>query len=399
MANDKATPHHRKRRILKILLGLLILLIAFRIALPYIVLEQANKRLKTMPDYYGHIDDIDIALLRGAYTIKDIYIDQKDSVTKERTPFMAADALDLSVEWRALFKGRIVGEIVMERPIVRFTKEAVEPGEVAEDTVQLADLLKDFMPIQINRFEVHNGSFQFNDPTTEPNVFLKMDNIQMRAENLKTVRDEDVLLPAFVTMDADVYGGHLVLDMDLDPLAEESTFDMAAELTRADLTLFNDFFEAYAKVDIEKGYFGMYTELAANDGKFLGYVKPIIEDLKVLGPDDKDKSLPEQVWQGLVGFGAMLLTNPREDQIATRVPLEGDLSKPDVRTWYAVIDLLRNAFIQALQPEIENTINIADVNEGVEEDDRSFFQRLFKGQGPDRQELKEKRKKRREKKE
>ena len=399
MANDKATPHHRKRRILKILLGLLILLIAFRIALPYIVLEQANKRLKTMPDYYGHIDDIDIALLRGAYTIKDIYIDQKDSVTKERTPFMAADALDLSVEWRALFEGRIVGEIVMERPIVRFTKEAVEPGEVAEDTVQLADLLKDFMPIQINRFEVHNGSFQFNDPTTEPNVFLKMDNIQMRAENLKTVRDEDVLLPAFVTMDADVYGGHLVLDMDLDPLAEESTFDMAAELTRADLTLFNDFFEAYAKVDIEKGYFGMYTELAANDGKFLGYVKPIIEDLKVLGPDDKDKSLPEQVWQGLVGFGAMLLTNPREDQIATRVPLEGDLSKPDVRTWYAVIDLLRNAFIQALQPEIENTINIADVNEGVEEDDRSFFQRLFKGQGPDRQELKEKRKKRREKKE
>ena len=399
MANDKATPHHRKRRILKILLGLLILLIAFRIALPYIVLEQANKRLKTMPDYYGHIDDIDIALLRGAYTIKDIYIDQKDSVTKERTPFLAADALDLSVEWRALFKGRIVGEIVMERPIVRFTKEAVEPGEVAEDTVQLADLLKDFMPIQINRFEVHNGSFQFNDPTTEPNVFLKMDNIQMRAENLKTVRDEDVLLPAFVTMDADVYGGHLVLDMDLDPLAEESTFDMAAELTRADLTLFNDFFEAYAKVDIEKGYFGMYTELAANDGKFLGYVKPIIEDLKVLGPDDKDKSLPEQVWQGLVGFGAMLLTNPREDQIATRVPLEGDLSKPDVRTWYAVIDLLRNAFIQALQPEIENTINIADVNDGVGEDDRSFFQRLFKGQGPDRQELKEKRKKRREKKE
>ncbi len=398
MANDKATPH-RKRRILKILLGLLILLIAFRIALPYIVLEQANKRLKTMPDYYGHIDDIDIALLRGAYTIKDIYIDQKDSVTKERTPFLAADALDLSVEWRALFEGRIVGEIVMERPIVRFTKEAVEPGEVAEDTVQLADLLKDFMPIEINRFEVHNGSFQFNDPTTEPNVFLKMDNIQMRAENLKTVRDEDVLLPAFVTMDADVYGGHLVLDMDLDPLAEESTFDMAAELTRADLTLFNDFFEAYAKVDIEKGYFGMYTELAANDGKFLGYVKPIIEDLKVLGPDDKDKSLPEQVWQGLVGFGAMLLTNPREDQIATRVPLEGDLSKPDVRTWYAVIDLLRNAFIQALQPEIENTINIADVNEGVGEDDRSFFQRLFKGQGPDRQELKEKRKKRREKKE
>lgn len=350
-----------------------------------------------MPDYYGHIDDIDIALIRGAYTIKDIYIDQKDSATNERTPFMAADALDLSVEWRALFEGRIVGEIVMERPIVRFTKEAVEPSEVAEDTVQLADLLKDFMPIEINRFEVHDGSFQFKDPTSQPNVFLKMDNIQMRAENLKSIQDEDVLLPAFVTMDADVYGGHLRLDMDLDPLAEEATFDLAAELTRADLTNFNEFFQAYAKVDIEKGFFGMYTEVAANDGKFLGYVKPIIEDLEVLGPQDKENSLPEKLWEGLVGLGSMLLTNPREDQIATRVPLEGDLSKPDVRTWYAVIDLLRNAFIQALQPELENTVNISDVQAGLAEDDRSFFQRLFKGQGPDRKELKERRKNRREK--
>ena len=49
------------KRWLKILLGVLIVLVAFRLALPYIVLRYANKTLAEMDGYYGHVEDIDIA--------------------------------------------------------------------------------------------------------------------------------------------------------------------------------------------------------------------------------------------------------------------------------------------------------------------------------------------------
>ena len=56
----------------KILICIVVLLIAIRIVLPYIVLHYANKTLANMKGYYGHIDDIDLSLYRGAYIINDI---------------------------------------------------------------------------------------------------------------------------------------------------------------------------------------------------------------------------------------------------------------------------------------------------------------------------------------
>ncbi len=396
MSKEKVERPGKKRQLWKILLVILVVLIAVRIALPYIVLDQANDRLKSIPGYYGHIDDITISLFRGAYGIHDYYLDKQDTVTKVRTPFVAGEDIDLSLEWKALFEGRIVSEIVLERPIVRFTKEYAEPEEIAEDTVELVDLLKDFMPIDVNRFEVYNGAFQFNDPTSSPQVHLSMENVEIHAENLSSVRNNAQLLPAWVSMDADVYRGHFMLDIDLDPLAGSPTFDLAATLEGTDLTLFNEFFQAYANFDVQQGTFGLYTEIAAKDGKFLGYVKPVIKDIEVLGPQDRDKSIGKKLWEGLVGLGGMLLTNPKEDQIATRVPLEGDLRRPDVRTWYAIIDLLRNAFIRALEPQVDNEINIAEVPGGWKEDDRGFFARLFEGEEGDDPERLERRKQRRE---
>lgn len=76
MANSTKRTH--KRRILYIVLGsLLVLFIAFRIALPYILLRYVNRQLTLIEGYTGHIDDIDVALYRGAYTIKTIRLDKK----------------------------------------------------------------------------------------------------------------------------------------------------------------------------------------------------------------------------------------------------------------------------------------------------------------------------------
>lgn len=106
---------------------LVALVIAIRIALPYVILHYANKTLATMDGYRGHINDIDLAIIRGAYNIDSIYLHKYDSSSQRETPFFAAKTIDLSIEWKSLFKGSIVGELEFGQPMLRFTKDKVEP--------------------------------------------------------------------------------------------------------------------------------------------------------------------------------------------------------------------------------------------------------------------------------
>ncbi len=48
----------------------------------------------------------------------------------------------------------VVGEVVMTNPMMRFTKDKVEPKQVKKDSAKFDKLADDFMPLKINRFEI-----------------------------------------------------------------------------------------------------------------------------------------------------------------------------------------------------------------------------------------------------
>lgn len=369
------TPKKKRRiRIRNIIIIIVVILVAARILLPYVVLHYGNKTLANMEGYYGHIDDITISLYRGAYTIHKFYINKVDSATTEQTPFISSEIIDLSVEWRALFKGRIVGELEFTTPKVLFTKDKVEPEQIQKDTTDFKEILDDFMPLKINRFEVNQGEIHYIDETSSPKLDLFLDQAYILAQNLSTVQDTSDL-PSRIGANAKVYGGTITLDVKLNAL--DNIFDMSAELKDMNLPEFNEFFQAYASMDVSEGTFGLFTEIASKQGKWVGYVKPVINDLKVIGPEDKDDSFWNKVWEVIVGGAGLILKNPPKDQIASKIPIEGDLQGTDVSTWYAIIQLLRNAFVQALYPAIDNEISLATLNREMEDSSKNFFQRVF----------------------
>ncbi len=369
------TGQRRKRfRILLTILGSLILI---RIALPYVLLHLANQRLAQMEGYNGHIADLDLALYRGAYRIEQFHLEKVDRVSQEETPFLAAELIDLSVEWKALLDGGLVGELEIARPMLRFTKDKAEPGDIQKDTVGLGELLKDFMPLRINRLELHEGRIEYADEGSKPPLELALTNVQAIAKNLSSVAEEGKLLPAKVNATAMLYGGATTFNMALDPLSQQSLFDMDLTVEGMELPKVNDFFQAYADFDVNKGSLSLYTEMATRDGAFKGYVKPVIKDLDVLGKEDRKDNVLRKLWEGIVGTAGDVLTNPRKDQIATKVLLEGRLNGPDVRTWTAVIQLLRNAFIRALEPAIDREITIGSMLQGPKTDDGGFLKNLF----------------------
>jgi hypothetical protein len=372
MANKSS----RSKKTLWAVLIAIAVIVAIRLALPYVILHYANKTLANMDGYYGHVDDIDLAIIRGAYKINHIFLNKVDSVSQRQTPFFSSEVIDLSVEWRALFKGSIVGEVIMEEPMLRFTKDKVEPKDVRKDSTDLKELLDDFMPLDINRFEARDGRIQYIDETSKPKVDIQLSNANIVALNLRNSYDSTELLPASIRADAEVYGGTLNLNCRLNPLADVPTFDMNAEVKNTQLVKVNDFFKAYAKADVNKGTFGLYTELAAKEGKFSGYVKPLIKDLDVLGAEDRKDNILKKLWEGLVGTVGEVFENQPKDRLATKIPLEGTVKQLDTNVWYAIGVVLQNAFIRALQPSIDQEINIATVDT-KQDHKKNFLEKVF----------------------
>lgn len=393
----KRASQGKNRRGLKILLAVVIVLVVARLILPYVVLRYANKTLANMKGYYGRIHDIDIALMRGAYRMDSIYLNRVDTVTQKQTEFFAASGIDLSIEWKALLHGSVVGELVFESPMIRFTKDKVEPADVRSDSTGFRKLLGDFMPLQVNRFQVDNGRIRYIDEHSQPPVDIAMTNTNVLALNLRNSYDSAAMLPATVTANATIYEGSLDVNMKLNPLADDPTFDLNAEVKNTDLVQLNEFFQAYAKIDVNKGRFGLYTEVAAKEGRFNGYVKPLIQDLDVLGKEDRDDNIFRKMWEGVAGGVGEIFENQRKDQVATKLEFQGDLKNPRTGTWSAIINVLENAFIQAIQPSIDYEINLASVDSSKKEK-KGLLAKAFGTDDSDKKESKEDKKAERKKK-
>ena len=364
-AKAPKTPKQRRRRkIVWIVVGsLLVILIALRIALPYILLRFVNKELQTIPGYTGHVDDIDVALIRGAYTIKTIKLDKTGG--KIPVPFFSAETIDLSVEWPALFHRRIVGKIIVQHPIINFAKGPTrETSQTEIPTQSWTAVVGKLMPLKINRFEIMDGEVHYRDFYSDPKVNIFATGVHILATNLSNALKQSVELPSTVEATCSgIYGGHATLHMKLDALDSIPTFEAKAELLDMDVAKLNDFLSAYGKFDVKQGSLSIYTEAAAKDHKLTGYAKPIIKDLRVVNWKE-DKSHPLKLaWEALIGAVNWVVKNKGKDQLATRIEFSGDLRDPNISIWYIIGQVLRNGFIQALYPALENSVNINSVNE------------------------------------
>ncbi len=369
---------HKKKRLRIIITSIIIALIAFRLLLPYIVLKYVNKKLGELKEYYGHVEDIDIALLRGAYVINDIKLVKigNDQGKNDTIPFFRSREIDLSVQWKAIFKGSVVGEIYVEDPVLNFVKGKHKNEDAKADTADFRQLIKDLMPLTVNHFEITNGQIHYIDPFSKPRLDVALKELKVVAENLSNANDSTKKLPAHAEATGKAYEGDFKLKVDFDALQKTPTFDMSAEITHVNLVLLNDFLKAYGNFDVKKGDFGIYTEFAGKDGGFGGYVKPILKDLDIVQWNKEEGDFKQILWETLIGSAAALLENKNKDQLATKVEIQGKFENPDINLWRAISYVLRNAFVHAIKPSIDNTININKLDDSK---DKTFLEKIFGG--------------------
>ncbi|WPP48172.1 DUF748 domain-containing protein [Catalinimonas niigatensis] len=341
---------------LAIILGIFL---ALHFLLEPLVERFVNKKLSNLEEYTGQIEDVDIHLYRGAYRIKNLNIRKIEGDTEK--PFVEIDTIDLSVEWNAIFKGEIVGDVVISRPVVNFvaTKEIPNDEEQSGEEVNWTEQLQELMPLTINRFEIREGNITYSDPSTDPKVEAYLENLDLLLENISNVEDSTVALPSSLKATATTLGGgNIDLNMKMNLLNEIPEFTSSLELSDLDLTALNELFEAYANFDVQNGTFAMISEITVEDQQIGGYIKPFFENLDVFSfeedvVEEEEKGFFGKIWEALVGAGSEVLENQPRDRVATEVPIQGSLDQPDVDVSVTVWNVFRNAFVEAIQKEFE----------------------------------------------
>ena len=338
-------------------LALVVLAVLARAAMPYVLLRYVNRTLEDLEGHTGHVDDIDVALLRGAYRIEGVTVRDVDSGASD--PLLTIAAIDLSVQWKALLDGAVVGEVALIEPHLNL-RARVSSETGAEDDQQLGqeadwtEALDELFPVSINRFEVHDGTIELRPLDGEPPVDLSLTHLNALATNLSTVRDPDKDRPADFEATATVLeSGTWRVEGVLDPLAPSPDARVATRLAGVELRALNPILRTAASIDAEAGTLELVAEMDVADGRFEGYVKPLLRDVEIYDLGEDDEGLLGQIWEALVGVTAELLENQPKDQLATKIPLEGSLDDPETDVWETIWNVLRNAYVEAFRPVLE----------------------------------------------
>ncbi len=358
----------RRNRWLLIVGIVVVLLVAARLALEPILLDYANKKIDALNAYGGHIGDLDLALLRGGYDIKDIEIVKTGS--GQPVPFFKADRIEATLEWRSLLHGQLVAEADLFRPQANLVKAESEQKSQLGKEVNWVDQFKELFPFRFNTVRVHDGTVTFRAPGIQTKDALTARHIDGQLTNLTNVADSHKETFARFHFTAKVLdGGSAKVDGGMDPLAVKPTFDLNLSVKNVQLPQVNPWLTRFIKADAESGEFELYTELAAADGKFKGYAKPVMRDVNIYSSEEPEKNPLKRLWEGLVDVAANIFENRQEDQVAARIPLSGTIEHPNTDLFATIGSVLHNAFVSAFARSLEGSISVRSVRESLKGDD------------------------------
>ena len=338
--------------------GLVVLLVALHIALPYLVRDYLNDKLADMGDYRGEITDVDLALWRGAYKINGLKIVKVDG--KVPVPFVDAPTIDLAVSWHSLwYDHAVVAQVQFINPEVNFVdgganKQNSQTGQGTDWREQLGKLL----PITLDEVRINDGKVSFRNFNSKPPVNMNATQVNASIFNLTNVVDTEGKRDARFEGKA-LLLGHAPLETTatFDPLSNFEDFEFRLRAKGIQLKRMNDFASAYGKFDFNAGHGDVVIEAEANKGQLKGYIKPLLRDVDVFNwqqdVENEKKGLFRSVWEALVGGTETVLKNQNKNQFATRVELSGNVHQKNISAFEAVLQILRNGFVQAFNARYE----------------------------------------------
>jgi hypothetical protein len=358
--SGSAKPHRSHRGWIIAGVVVVVVLLVIRFAGSPVAEWALNRKLASLPGYTGHAEGVKLALWRGTVDVTNLVLFERGHEKEE--PVMRIKKAAMSVSPATLLSGKLGGAATIdgaEVTVVTREEDKNKPKEPLDEKVKKVerwqDTFREAMPMELTRLEVKNSRFRYLDRTKQPNVDVGIENLRSLAVDLQNrPKANGDPLPAKVEVNGVVTGnGQLHASVQLDPLGQPPHFAANFEIRQLQLPAFNSFLLAYANADVSKGSFEMYSEINADKGAYNGYVKPLFKDLDFRTASDKDKNAVQLLTKKVVAGVASILKNDDRDQVATKAPFAGNFADNKVDIWTTIVNLFRNAFVQAIRGGLE----------------------------------------------
>ena len=210
--------------------------------------------------------------------------------------------------------------------------------------------------IRVREFDVTHSVFSYTDQTKDPNYHLFINDANLVVKNLSNHQEHG---QADAALEGKFMGsGNAKVSAAFLASHSGPAFNMNVALQNTDLTLLNDLLRAYGRFDVAAGKLSVFSQINVKHADITGYVKPMFSDLQVYSyAKDKNTGVLHQAKEMVIGGTAHLFKNRGTQQVATDVDLNGKLTSPDVSTWQAIGEVLKNAFIQAILPGFDRSVS------------------------------------------
>jgi hypothetical protein len=210
--------------------------------------------------------------------------------------------------------------------------------------------------IKLHELAIHNSRLAFNDETSDPAYMLFIANTNMTLTNLSNHEEHGQsrvdLTGKFMGSGVTRVYGIFVAS------GSGPEFATNIEILNTDVTALNPLLRAHGRFDVAQGLFTVYAQLGVKNNRMNGYVKPMFSNLKVYDyQKDKNKGVLQQAKKMIIGAAAHVFKNRQTQKVATQVNLNGTLKNPNVSTWEAFVEVVRNAFIQAILPGFDHEVH------------------------------------------
>lgn len=348
---------------LKLVIILVLVLICLRATAPFAVKHLVNNALANQTSITGHIGDVDLHLYRGAYEIENIEIYSID-INQNKHPFIVMDKLDISVLWSPLLRGQIVSKMTMYRLDLSIHDTEPEPISNKTDVAKSktwVDLANDLTPFSIDEIVLYDSKITLKTSNESAIKTTYIDEIYGLVTNI-TNKSKGQSLHGSIELTGKLMGqSNINVQAKFDPFATRPNFDVNLSVEKFSISYLDNVIKFYSPFDVEGGIVDGAMELASVNGVVAGYVKLGVYQLDVFtwkndvmqDGDNPFIVLAENITE-LLGN---ILENDKNKTVATHVPIKGTLEHTQISTFAALLSMIENAFVEAIDLNLEQIVS------------------------------------------
>jgi Domain of Unknown Function (DUF748) len=234
--------------------------------------------------------------------------------------------------------------------------------ESAKQTANQPDLF-----LRIKDLSLINGDIAITNKATSHPYRVFLSHADLAVQNFSNQRSEGIgtvrLRGKFMN------SGDTVAMVAFQPDNKGPNFDVDVKVEHTDLTTMNDVLRAHGKFDVASGRVSVYSQMKVEDGRVVGYVKPLFRDVRVSAPETKgEKNVGQKIKEKALGAAFKALKNIPRREVATKADISGPLEQPQTDKWQILGQLLKNAFYKSILPGFDQQVAAGPVRRDSREE-------------------------------